>query len=135
MRCQTEALQLSNDSSSKRIYTVNRQARELMMYSEYFDKAKAELNIDTDYKLAIELGINRSTIARMKAGNLHMDDYTAFRLAEVLNIDPRIIIARTRLIKEKNPEKLEFWKEQLKKYTALSDSNEKGSYSHNKELC
>lgn len=106
-----------------------------MDQSSYIDAAKKKLNIDSDNALSIEMGLTRSAVSRYRTHKSFFDDYACFKLAEILEVDARVIMAEMRLIKEKDPEKSEFWKEQLKKYTTLSKDMEASDSSLNSILC
>lgn len=106
-----------------------------MDQSSYIDAAKKKLGIDSDNALSIEMGLTRSAISRYRTHKSYFDEYACFKLAEILELDARIIMSEMRLIKEKDPEKSDFWKEQLKKYTTLSKDIEDTDSSFNYRLC
>ncbi len=84
-----------------------------MEISRYFDKAKKKLSFTSDYALARHMKVSRTAITNYRQGKRHIDEYTAFKLAEILDIDPALIIAEMKAETEKNPEKQAFWQEQL----------------------
>lgn len=81
-----------------------------MKPSEWLDKAKEKQKIETDYKLAKLIGIETSGIANLRRRDKGMDNYTAIRIAEILEIDMLKVIIDMELQKAKNDSKKEYWK-------------------------
>ena len=86
---------------------------------EYIDLAKEKENI-TSYKLAYKTGISESSLSQYKNKKRVMDDYACFKIAEILCIDPKKIIARANLEREKDEEKKDFWSDRIKEYGFIS---------------
>ncbi len=82
---------------------------------EYIDLAKEKEKL-TSYKLAQKTGISESSLSQYKNKKRMMDDFACFKIAEILCIDPRKIVARANEEREKDEEKKEFWKDRIKEY-------------------
>ena len=81
-----------------------------MKPSEWLDQAKDKLNIASDYKLAKIIGIGGAAISNIRTRNNGMDNYTACRIADILEIPEIKIISDIEKQKEKKEEKKEYWK-------------------------
>jgi plasmid maintenance system antidote protein VapI len=84
----------------------------------YLEKAKEALNIKSDYALAKHLGISRFTMSGYITGRRTIDNYTAAKLAEALDIDPMEIIAAAEEEREKDEKKRDFWRQIVQKNAA-----------------
>jgi len=78
--------------------------------TDYIEEAKIKLDIQSDYGLAKWLGITDSAISHYKTGKRTIDDYTAARIAEALEIDPMEVIAAANAEREKDEKRREFWR-------------------------
>ena len=87
-----------------------------MKPSEWLNKAKNKENIDSDYKLAKLIGIDPSNLANLRRRNNGMDNYTAIRLAEILEINRLKIIIDIEIQKAKTEERIEYWKKKEEIY-------------------
>lgn len=76
----------------------------------YIDEAKKKLGIESDYGLAKELGLSRAAVSLWRNGKGSMDDYAATRIAEIIGVNPLIVIAAVNVEKEKTEERKEYWK-------------------------
>lgn len=76
----------------------------------YIDEAKKKLGIESDYGLAKELGLSRAAVSLWRNGKGSMDDYAATRIAEIIGVNPMIVIAAVNVEKEKTEERKEYWK-------------------------
>lgn len=83
--------------------------------SEWLDKAKEKLKIESDYKLAKVIGIGNTAISNIRKRNSGMDNYVASRLEDILELERMTIIIDMELQKAKNEEKKRYWqkKEQI----------------------
>ena len=81
-----------------------------MKANEWLKKAKEKLNIKSDYELAKVIGVKPTAISNIKIRNSGMDNYTACRIADILEIKEIKIIADIELEKEKKEEKKEYWR-------------------------
>ncbi len=86
---------------------------------EYLDKAKEKLGIQSDNGVSKHLGITRSAISNYRSGNYIMDDFTAAKIAEILEIDPLIVIAAANAEREKG-ERREYWKKVSKRLGGIA---------------
>lgn len=86
-----------------------------MNADEWLDKTKKKLSIDSDYKLAKLIGIGNGGIANIRKRN-GMDNYTAVRIAELLEIERMKVIIDMEIQKAKTAEKKEFWQKKANVY-------------------
>jgi len=83
---------------------------------EWINKAKEKENIETDYKLAKMIGIKPSALVNIRKRNNGMDNFTAVRIAEILEINRMKIIIDMEIQKAKTKEKKEFWEKKEEIY-------------------
>ena len=76
---------------------------------KYLDEALKKLKLPSDNSLAIKLGLTRGWISKLRNGKASMDEYTAARLAEILERPAIEIIATAQLERERCEFKREFW--------------------------
>ena len=91
-----------------------------MTTNEYLDAAKKRLNVASDYALAKWLEIKPSRISEYRSGKHGMDNYTAARLANLLEINPLQVIADTNAEREKCDKRREFWQKLVKTQTCTT---------------
>lgn len=77
---------------------------------EYFDAAKARLNIQSDYELAKRLGASNKHMPAMRKGTRNVPLDVAFKLAITLELDPAEVVADLESQREKNEERRAFWR-------------------------
>ena len=77
---------------------------------EYIKEAKDKLGISSDYALSKELGLTKQAISKYQTGERVMDDYTAAKIANVLEINPLEPIAAANAEREKDAAKVDFWR-------------------------
>lgn len=85
---------------------------------EWLDKAKEAQNLKSDNALANALGIDRAVISqhrRKRSGVLN--DETAYKIAELLDINPAVIMADQHAEGSKNKEIREIWQQIAKTVT------------------
>ena len=82
--------------------------------ADYLDDAKTKLKIESDYALAKWLEIHQAKISECRSGKRQLDNYTAARLANLLEINPLEIIATSEMEREKDSDRRGFW-EQVRK--------------------
>lgn len=80
-----------------------------MKIRERLLECKVKLGLDTDYKLAKALGINRARIHDYMTGKRHPDAYAAVRIGETLGIHPMQLLAEFEEEAAKTPERKAFW--------------------------
>ena len=88
---------------------------------KFIISAKKVLGV-SGYGLSKIIGLGSGTLTNYEKGRRVMDDYTAFQLAEILDIDPAKIIAVANMDREKDQFKKEFWQEKVKEYGFISTS-------------
>jgi hypothetical protein len=76
----------------------------------YLDAAKARAGFTSDYALAKLLSMPLSTISNYRVGRRHFDNSAAFKVAELLEVDAREIIAAIELDKAKRDADRDFWR-------------------------
>lgn len=87
-----------------------------MEATEWLDKAKQKLKLDSDYKLAKVIGIGNGAIANIRKRNAGMDNYVASRLEDILELEKMTIIIDMEIQKAKTEEKRRYWKKKEKIY-------------------
>lgn len=83
---------------------------------DFLNEALVKLGDVTAYRMSKITGISQPAFSRYKGGDRIIDDYAATKIAEILEIDPMIIISAANAEREKNAEKKTFW---AKKYAEL----------------
>jgi len=86
-----------------------------MNANEWLDKAKEKEHLNSDYKLAKLIGIDSGGIANIRKRN-GMDNFTAVRIAEILEIDKLKVIIDMEIQKAKTANKKEFWQKKYDVY-------------------
>ena len=77
---------------------------------EYVEACKNKLNLDSYYKLAIELDVAERDINFYARGERLPSVYACFKFGQCLGIDPSIIMADIASETEKNPLKRDYFK-------------------------
>lgn len=83
---------------------------------DFIKDAKEKLGGISDYRLAKIINVGQPTLSNYQSKARVLDDYTATKIAEILEIDPMIVISAANAEREKNAEKKNFW---TKKYAEL----------------
>jgi len=76
----------------------------------YLDECKEKLDIKSNYALAKALNVKDNIIGYYYSGERVPDEFACFKIAEVLEIDPAIVIAEIRAESEKDPKKREYFR-------------------------
>ena len=84
---------------------------------DYLDAAKEKLGLQSDYAFAKQLELTTAGISQYRTGKRVIDDYTACRIADVLEIDPMEVIAAANAEREKNEDRKSYW---AKKWEAIT---------------
>ncbi|AYR24554.1 transcriptional regulator [Herbaspirillum rubrisubalbicans] len=92
-----------------------------MNTTEFLDRAKQKLGVESDYALAKALNMRASTISGYRAGRSRMDDDAAYKVAQILEIDPILPIAAANAERTKSPEMRAFWEGLAKKVAKSFD--------------
>lgn len=82
-----------------------------MTPTEYLDAAKEKLGNVSDYELAKRLEITRQRVSDIRHNRLPLDNFTAFRLAVILEKDPAGIVADLEGQREKDEKKAAFFRD------------------------
>jgi len=82
--------------------------------SKLLDDLKKKLEVSSDYALAKRLGISVQRISNYRTGRNHFDDLMAYRVAQLLDLDPAELVAQINLERAKRPEEKAAWREILK---------------------
>lgn len=80
-----------------------------MKPTDYFDAAKARLNITSDYELAKRLGLHNGNLADMRKDKRAVPLDVAYKLAITLELDPALVVADLESQREKNESRRAFW--------------------------
>lgn len=80
-----------------------------MNTTEYLAAAKRKTGAKNSAALAKALGLTGAALSRYESGDRVMDDYTAAKIAEILDIDPMVIIAQANAEREKDDGKRAYW--------------------------
>lgn len=89
-----------------------------MNTTEYLAAAKLRLGITSDYALAKKLHVSQPTISNYRAGRSRMDDDVALAIAEILELNPLIVIAAANAERAKTPEARARWTGLMEKFSA-----------------
>nr|DAD55493.1 MAG TPA: helix turn helix protein [Corticoviridae sp.] len=76
---------------------------------DYLSAVKKKLGIESDYALAKALGITHSAICGYRAGRSRIDDDTALKISEILDMNPLQVIAQANAERAKTPEMRSRW--------------------------
>ena len=88
----------------------------MMKPSEWLDKIKDKEHLTSDYQLAKLIGIKGNGLANLRKRDNGMDNYTAIRIAEILEINKIEVIIDMELQKAKTKEKQDFWRKKQEVY-------------------
>ena len=80
-----------------------------MDIDELIEKAKAACGVDSDYALAPKLGLTRAAVSRWRRGVSLPSDETILKLAELLELDPAILLADFHARSSENPQVRKEW--------------------------
>lgn len=78
--------------------------------AELLNKCKEKLEISSTYALSKQSEISEQNLSRYYNGEQSPDDYTCFKIAEILELDPAYVIASIRAESEKNEKKKNYFK-------------------------
>lgn len=83
-----------------------------MKTCDFIDELKAYYGLTSDYQAAKKLGISTTTISGYRAGRSFLSDDIALKVAELLEVDPLIVIAcvnAERFSRQGSAEVFNFW--------------------------
>lgn len=81
-----------------------------MKPSEYLDKCKIALKVQTDYALGKQLDVNDARISDYYKGKRWPDAYACAKIGLALKLDPLEVLADIESQREKKEARREFWK-------------------------
>lgn len=84
---------------------------------EYLQAVKTRLEITSDYALAARLGITRSAVSKLQQGGVSFSDDVALTIAEILNLNPLVVIASANAERAKTPEQRARWSGVMEKFS------------------
>jgi transcriptional regulator with XRE-family HTH domain len=76
---------------------------------DWLAAVKAKHGMTSDYQLSKALHVTRSAVSKAQSGRQYMDDSTAIRVAELLEIDPLEVISSVNAERAKEPRERELW--------------------------
>ena len=85
---------------------------------EFLQAVKTRLNIESDYALAARLGITRSAVSNFTRGKGVMGDDVALTVAQILGINPLVVIAQANAERAPTPEQKARWMGVVEKFSA-----------------
>jgi len=77
--------------------------------NDYLDAVAKKYELESDNQLAMKLGISRAAISHYRRDDRAMDDYCAAQIANLLKINPMMVIATANERREKTPARREYW--------------------------
>ncbi|WP_373986978.1 hypothetical protein [Duganella sp. BuS-21] len=86
---------------------------------EYLRAVKSRLGIESDYALAMRLGVTRSAISKFQLGKGVFGDDVALTIAQILEINPLVVIAQANAERASTPEMRARWMDVIQGFRAL----------------
>lgn len=77
--------------------------------AQYLGELKKHWGIESDYALAKKLETSGSVLHSYRTGRTRFDNYMCMRVAEILHLDPMLVIADIQAEREKRPEVKKYW--------------------------
>ena len=90
--------------------------------NEYLDAAKTVLHIDSDRALAMHFGWNRGTPQAIRGRTKYLNNDEAANVADVLNINPLVVIADVQTEKAGDEKHRVYWANIAKKFAGIAAS-------------
>jgi transcriptional regulator with XRE-family HTH domain len=85
---------------------------------EYLQAVKKKLGIESDYALAQRLGVTRSAISKLQLGKAVFSDDVALSVAQILDLNPLVVIAQANAERATTPEMRARWMGVMEKFSA-----------------
>jgi plasmid maintenance system antidote protein VapI len=96
---------------------------------EFLAACKERLGIESDYALAKALNVAQSSISNYRTGRSRIDDDVALSIAEILGINPLVVIAAANAERAKTDEQKARWTGLMEKFSASFNTLLSGSWS------
>jgi transcriptional regulator with XRE-family HTH domain len=96
--------------------------------ANYIDDIKVKLGVDSDYAVAAKIGISRSSISAVRHKGMNFDGKTAIKVANLLDIDPALVIIDMHHARAKDPEEASIL-QRIYNFLNDDDNDEGGSKS------
>ncbi len=87
---------------------------------EFLDAVKARHALQSDYALAKTLGVTHQMTSGYRAGKVFLGDSTAIKVANLLEIDPAIVIAAVHGERAKRPDEKAVWHAMLERLSGVA---------------
>lgn len=85
---------------------------------EYLQAVKKKLGIESDYALAQRLGVTRSAVSKLQLGKVVFSDDVALSVAQILDLNPLVVIAQANAERATTPENRARWMGVMEKISA-----------------
>ena len=89
---------------------------------EFLDELKARKGGISDYAVAKILGVTQQTISKYRVGKDYLGDSTAIRVAELLEINPAIVVSAVHAERSKSEQEKAVWREIFEKLGGVAAS-------------
>lgn len=86
---------------------------------EYLGAVKTRLGIQSDYALAARLGITRSAVSNFVRGKGVFGDDVALTVAQILEVNPLVVIAQANAERASTPEMRSRWLDVVSGFLSL----------------
>lgn len=86
---------------------------------EYLAACKKRLGIESDYALAKALGVSQTGISNYRTGRSRIDDNVALTIAQILGVNPLVVIAQANAERARTPELRAKWLGIIEDFRAL----------------
>jgi plasmid maintenance system antidote protein VapI len=96
---------------------------------EYLREVKSRCGISSDYALAARLGVTRSAVSKMQQGETSFSDDVALTVAEILGVNPLVVIAAANAERAKTDEQKARWTGLMEKFSESFNTLLSGSWS------
>jgi len=77
---------------------------------EYLNRAKEKLGISSDYALAKVLDVHQAIVSQMMSEKKHATEDVAFKLAQILEEDERLVLAEIRAESAPTEKQKDWWR-------------------------
>lgn len=88
--------------------------------SDFLDALRVKLDLPSDGRLAVYLGMQRQYMSKYRTLGHTFDDAMSLRVADILEIDPAYVLACMHHQREKNEEVKKVWERLAKRLSAVA---------------